>query len=96
MTSYEAIAVEHSGSIAHITLNRPDAANGMNDTMTRELARGARGSHAAVKKLLLMTYRNGLEEQMEQEGQLIAGCADSPDGREGIAAFVEKRQPRYT
>jgi 2-(1,2-epoxy-1,2-dihydrophenyl)acetyl-CoA isomerase len=61
-----------------------------------ELALGARGSHAAVKKLLLMTYRNALEEQMEQEGQLIADCADSPDGREGIAAFVEKRQPRYS
>jgi 2-(1,2-epoxy-1,2-dihydrophenyl)acetyl-CoA isomerase len=42
VTEYETIKFEQSGLITRITLNRPDAANGMNDTMTRELADAAR------------------------------------------------------
>jgi len=33
---------------------------------------------------------------MELEGRLIAACAASPDGREGISAFVEKRPPEFS
>jgi enoyl-CoA hydratase/carnithine racemase len=32
---------------------------------------------------------------MELEGQLVSRCAASPDGREGIRAFVDKRQPDF-
>ena len=53
---------------------------------------GAKASASAVKKLLLMTFGNGLEEQM---GRLIAACADGADGREGIDAFLAKRPPRF-
>jgi 2-(1,2-epoxy-1,2-dihydrophenyl)acetyl-CoA isomerase len=59
--------------------------------LAADMAAGARGSGAAVKKLLLSTFGNGLEEQMETEGRLIAACADSADGREGIDAFLAKR-----
>ena len=38
---------------------------------------------------------SGLEEQMELEGRLIAACADSADGREGIEAFLTKRAPKF-
>jgi len=48
-----------------------------------------------VKKLVLMSFKTGLEEQMELEGRLIAECADSPDGNEGINAFLEKRRPQF-
>lgn len=41
MTEYEAIVLESSGPIARITLNRPDAANAMNNTLLRELADAA-------------------------------------------------------
>ena len=34
-------------------------------------------------------------DKMELEGQLVAQCAASPDGREGIQAFVEKRKPDF-
>lgn len=65
------------------------------DKVAGELARGARLSTAYVKKLLLASAGNDLETQMELEGQLIAQCAASPDGREGIQAFVEKRKPDF-
>lgn len=48
---------------------------------------GAPGSNAGIKKLLLATFGNGLETQMEIEGRLIAECAGSRNGQEGIGAF---------
>jgi len=58
--------------------------------------RGAKGSNAAVKKLLLASFANGLETQMELEGRAIAECAESDDGKEGVAAFIEKRKPEFS
>ena len=52
-------------------------------------------ANAAVKRLLLETFNNGFETQMELEGRTIAHCADSDDGLEGIVAFIEKRQPDF-
>jgi 2-(1,2-epoxy-1,2-dihydrophenyl)acetyl-CoA isomerase len=65
------------------------------DAVAEKIASGAKQSASAVKKLVLMTFSNGLEEQMEWEGRLIAECADSADGHEGINAFLEKRRPEF-
>lgn len=59
------------------------------------LASGAAGSHASIKRLLLASWGNGLETQMELEGRAISACAAGPEGREGIAAFAQKRKPRF-
>lgn len=61
----------------------------------RRLTAGARQSPAAIKKLLLASFENGLETQLELEGRTIAECAASPDGQEGIQAFCAKRRPRF-
>src|SRR6516165_12667607 len=55
MTDYETIILEQSGSIARITLNRPDAANAMNDTMLRELADAARRCDHGAAKVVVLT-----------------------------------------
>jgi 2-(1,2-epoxy-1,2-dihydrophenyl)acetyl-CoA isomerase len=65
------------------------------DQLAAELAASARLSTAYVKKLLLASAGNDLETQMELEGQLVSQCAASPDGREGIQAFVDKRKPDF-
>lgn len=63
--------------------------------MATRLAAGSLESHRAVKDLLLGTFGNSLETQMELEGRYIAAAAASPDGQEGIQAFVQKRPPRF-
>lgn len=60
-----------------------------------QMAATSRTSNGAVKRLLLGTYRTGLEEQMELESQCIRDSARSADGQEGIAAFVAKRPPTF-
>src|ERR1700758_161414 len=55
MTDYEAVVLEQSGPIARITLNRPDAANAMDDTMLRELADAARRCDRSTAKVVVLT-----------------------------------------
>jgi len=75
----------------------PDAdLAGRADALAKEMASTSRTSNAAVKRLLLGTYRAGIEEQMELEGRYIAECARSADGQEGIAAFLGKRAPNFS
>ena len=59
------------------------------------LAAGSLGAHGAVKRLLAETFGNPVETQMELEGRYIAERAASPDGREGVAAFVARRSPDF-
>lgn len=68
---------------------------GRAQVLADQMASAAKGSSGAVKKLLLASFGSGLEEQMELESRLIAQCADSADGSEGIDAFLNKRTPRF-
>lgn len=63
--------------------------------IAKTLAEGSVNANYAVKKLLLQSFNNSLETQMEIEGRGISFCASSNDGREGIAAFIAKRKPVF-
>jgi 2-(1,2-epoxy-1,2-dihydrophenyl)acetyl-CoA isomerase len=65
------------------------------DELAQQMAVTSRTSNGAVKRLLLDSFGNGIEEQMELEARYIAGCARSADGQEGIAAFLGKRAPAF-
>lgn len=65
------------------------------DELAAQIAAGSGTSQSTVKKLLLSSFDNGLEVQMELEGRLIGVNADAPDGREGIDAFLDKRAPKF-
>ena len=65
------------------------------DKLAEQMAATASKSNGGVKSLLLSTFSNGLEEQMELEGRLIGILADSADGREGIDAFLAKRKAEF-
>jgi len=49
-----------------------------------------------TKRLLDRAGSGTLEEQLELEAQLQAAAAGSEDFNEGVAAFLEKREPRFT
>ncbi len=59
-----------------------------------QLAAGPTGAFGAVKRLLAES-EPGLEAQLGREARSIAARAASAEGREGIAAFLAKRAPRY-
>jgi 2-(1,2-epoxy-1,2-dihydrophenyl)acetyl-CoA isomerase len=50
---------------------------------------------AMTKRLLDRATRSELEEQLELEAQLQAAAAQTEDFAEGVAAFLEKREPRF-
>jgi 2-(1,2-epoxy-1,2-dihydrophenyl)acetyl-CoA isomerase len=63
--------------------------------LAAKLAAGPTQAFAAVKRLMT-TSEPGLEQQMAIEGRAIAAQATQPHGREGIAAFLDKRKPNFT
>ncbi len=65
------------------------------NALAEKLASGATGSFGEVKKLMVETFGQSLEGQMELEARAIAAMSRTPDGQEGIAAFLEKRKPSF-
>lgn len=61
-------------------------------TALRSASTTALGS---VRDLLIASYSNSLETQMEIESRTISDAARGPDGREGMRAFLEKRKPVF-
>jgi len=49
-----------------------------------------------TKRLFDHADTSTLEEQLEMEAQLQAAATQSDDFREGVAAFLEKRAPKFT
>ena len=66
------------------------------DALANDLANGATESFGQVKKLLVETFGQTLEGQMELESRGIAAMCRTADGREGVSAFLEKRKPSWT
>lgn len=64
--------------------------------LARRLQEGSLASQAAVKRLLAESYGASLESQMQAEGIALAACAMSENGKEGIAAFLAGRKPKFS
>jgi len=58
------------------------------------LAAGPTGAFGGVKRLLGES-EPGFEGQLVRESQSIAARGSTAEGREGIAAFLEKRTARF-
>lgn len=59
------------------------------------LAQAATGAVGATRALLLESFDNGLEVQLEKEARAIAAAGAGPECREGLAAFLGKRKPDF-
>ena len=60
------------------------------------LAAGPTRALALTKRLLAEAPSTPLREQLEREAVAQAEAAATEDFREGVAAFLEKREPRFT
>jgi 2-(1,2-epoxy-1,2-dihydrophenyl)acetyl-CoA isomerase len=60
-----------------------------------ELAGRSPHAFAMAKRLFNTSFETPLEEQLERERLGMVAAAAHPDGREGLAAFVGKRPPRF-
>lgn len=69
---------------------------GAADALAQRLAAGPTRSYAGVKRALNQWMYAEMDAQLELEATLQQDLAGSPDFHEGVAAFVEKRPPRFT
>ena len=65
------------------------------EALAADLASGATAALGASKRLLYGGWSETLEAQLEHESQAISGIFLTADGKEGIAAFLEKRAPKF-
>jgi 2-(1,2-epoxy-1,2-dihydrophenyl)acetyl-CoA isomerase len=65
-------------------------------SVAAQLAAGSPRALALAKRGLNHALESGLEDALEYEAQLQSIAGRSKDHAEGVAAFVEKRPPRFT
>ncbi|MCU0903932.1 MAG: enoyl-CoA hydratase-related protein [Tabrizicola sp.] len=65
------------------------------DARAAQLASGPTGAYAALKQALRGAFDQSLEAQLALEARLQGTCGVSDDFREGVAAFLEKRAPKF-
>lgn len=73
-----------------------DALAGDVEALSARLASGPTAALARTKRLLLDGGIRPLGSQLDAETESFVACAMSPDFREGVRAFVEKRKPAFT
>jgi 2-(1,2-epoxy-1,2-dihydrophenyl)acetyl-CoA isomerase len=64
--------------------------------MAEQVGQRSSDALARTKQLMNSAFYHTLEEHLHLARQAIAASANSPEGREGLAAFLEKRQPNFT
>jgi len=70
------------------------------ETATMQLAERLRAAPpialAGAKHAVYMSQAAELEEMLRYETEVQLRCFDSDDGHEGVQAFLEKREPKFT
>jgi 2-(1,2-epoxy-1,2-dihydrophenyl)acetyl-CoA isomerase len=63
--------------------------------MAHELSNSSLNSFGWSKQLLTDSFNTAFESHIERERFGLCSCAEHPDGKEGIQAFVDKRKPTF-
>lgn len=93
----ETLTAERAAQIGMINRVVP-ADDLMNEALALagKLAAGPTGSIGRIKRMLNATFSNNLFAQLELEHQCQLESGRSPDFREGVSAFFEKRPPNFS
>lgn len=83
-----------TGFVSRMVEGESLVANALETAMS--LAANAPISTRLAKVLLGRAYEVDLEMMLELEREALADCIESDDYREGMKAFLEKREPNYT
>ncbi|MCW2498435.1 MAG: hypothetical protein JWN87_111 [Frankiales bacterium] len=81
------------GLVSRVVEDDELAATG--DALVEQLASGSAPALAATKALLRAAPDRSWADQLDAEAASIAALAGAADGREGVAAFLGKRRPRF-
>jgi 2-(1,2-epoxy-1,2-dihydrophenyl)acetyl-CoA isomerase len=65
------------------------------DKLAAEISDGATAAFGDAKRLLRTSFDNCLETQMAREGETLARALTRPEAAIGLAAFAEKRTPKF-
>ena len=91
------ISADEAASIGMVTRTVPDDQLAQEVAKTAQmLADGPTGAIAGARALLLESYHNPLEAQLERETRSIAMAGGSAECREGVAAFLARRKPDFS
>ena len=63
--------------------------------LATQVAAGPELAMARIKTLCHSAYAHTLDEQLEQEAQFMVRAQETEESREGMGAFLEKRQPDF-
>jgi len=63
--------------------------------MAHELSNNSVNSFGWSKQLLTDSFNSAFESHIERERLALCSCAEHPDGKEGLQAFVDKRRPVF-
>ncbi|MBT0961098.1 2-(1,2-epoxy-1,2-dihydrophenyl)acetyl-CoA isomerase PaaG [Denitromonas iodatirespirans] len=64
--------------------------------LARQMAAGPTFGFAQTKKAIWASSTQDFATQLDMERDMMRACGQSDDYREGVAAFMEKRAPRFT
>jgi len=73
-----------------------DALMGEARALAAKLAGGPTVGLALTKQAIHAAGANSFDEQLDLEAKLQQVCGHSPDYKEGVSAFLEKRAPKFT
>jgi 2-(1,2-epoxy-1,2-dihydrophenyl)acetyl-CoA isomerase len=97
MASGRSIAAPEAEALGLVTRVVEDAdLAAESDALAVELAAGPTAAFGFTKQLIGRSLESSLDDQLDEEARLQAIAAAGDDFAEGVAAFLEKRPPRFT
>lgn len=66
------------------------------NALAQRLAAGPTHVYGNTKALFYRSLESEFEAQLQAEAEYFADCASRPDFKEGVTAFIEKREAKFT